>query len=117
MKVNKIRVLKYKLKLKLICNIWVFLYFVNYYWQFIQSFSLILKIIKLSYVPTFQKNNFSMLVFKKYNNNHENIVFNIISEKPAKKLEKLKNLAKSDKKPSKWGNLSKLILKKPDQTF
>ena len=38
-KVEKIEVIKDWLEFKLVCNIQVFLGFINFYWQFIQSFN------------------------------------------------------------------------------
>ena len=67
-----------------------------------------LKIIGLSNIPVFEKNNSNIQDFQKNNNNNKIVGFNIIDEKLAKKLRKLKKLAKSRKNLLKSRNLPKI---------
>lgn len=69
---------------------------------------LMLKIIRLSNILVFKKNNNNILDFQKNNNNNKIIRFNVIDKKLAKKFGKLKKLAKSKQKLLKSRNLPKI---------
>ena len=68
-KSQKIEIIKYQLKPKLVCNIQVFLSFTNFYWQFIQGFNKIAALFILIPKITILLNKLSS---RKNNNNNDN---------------------------------------------
>ena len=125
MKVERIEVVKNWPKPKSVCNIQVFLGFVNFYWQFIKGFSkiatlftLILKTIGSSDKLAFGKNNSSKLASRKNNGNGEVDKFGGDNVEPAKKSAKLKGQksAKS-RKSSKSGKFKGKKPKKPSKSW